>query len=106
MWAPGQTAAWPCADLWNLLPTNPKINRKKSDKLPSAEMLDRSSDSIMEWWQRAWSENEVVEKRFLIEAKALLPLFSESLDLENIFDGLQKRRLAIHADQKIAEWSV
>lgn len=99
-------AAWPCADLWNLLPTNPTINRKKSDKLPSAEMLDRSSDSIMEWWHRAWSENEVVEKRFLIEAKASLPLFSESLDLENIFDGLQKRRLAIHADQKIAEWSV
>ncbi len=99
-------AAWPCADLWNLLPANPTINRKKSDKLPSAEMLDRSSEPIMEWWDRAWTENEIMEKRFLIEAKASLPLFSESLDLESIFDGLQKKRLAIRADHQIAEWSV
>ena len=100
-------AAWPCSDLWNLLPTNPTINRKKRDKLPSAKMLDLSSERIMEWWDRAWwSGNEVVEKRFLIEAKASLPLFSESLDLESIFDGLQKRRLAIRVDHQIAEWSV
>ena len=99
-------AAWPCADLWNLLPTNPTINRKKSDMLPSAEMLDISSDRIVEWWNRAWFENEIVEKRFYIEAKASLPLFSESLDLENIFDGLQKKRLAIRADHQIDEWTV
>ena len=99
-------AAWPCADLWNLLPTNSTINRKKRDRLPSAEMLDISSDRIMEWWNRAWFENEIVEKRFYIEAKASLPLFSESLDLENIFDGLKKRRFAIRADHQIAEWTV
>ncbi len=98
-------AAWPCADLWNLLPTNPTINRKKRDFLPSAEILDRSSERILEWWDRAWSENEFVEKRFLMEAKASLPLFSEKIELDNIFDGLQKRRLAIRSDHQIAEWT-
>lgn len=99
-------AAWPCADLWNLLPSSPVINRRKSDKLPSAEMLDRSSDRILEWWNRAWTQNETVEKRFLMEAKASLPLFSKNIDHETIFDGLQKRRFAIRSDHQIAEWSL
>lgn len=99
-------AAWPCADLWNLLPSHPKCNSRKSDKLPSAEMLDRCSDRILEWWNRAWTRNEAVEKRFLMEAKASLPLFSENIDHETIFDGLQKRRFAIRSDHQIAEWSL
>jgi len=99
-------AAWPCADLWNLLPSHPKINRRKSDKLPSAEMLDRSSDRILEWWNRAWTQDKIVEKRFLMEAKASLPLFSEDIDHQTIFDGLQKRRFAIRSDHQIAEWSL
>ncbi len=99
-------AAWPCADLWNLLPSHPKFNSRKSDKLPSAEMLDRSSDRILEWWNRAWTQNETVEKRFLMEAKASLPLFSEDIDHQTIFDGLQKRRFAIRSDHQISEWSL
>lgn len=97
-------AAWPCADLWNLLPSHPKYNSRKSDKIPSAEMLDRSSDRILAWWSRAWTQNEIVEKRFLMEAKASLPLFSDDVDHQIIFDGLQKRRFAIRSDHQIAEW--
>ncbi len=99
-------AAWPCADLWNLLPAKPAINRQKRDKLPSAEMLDRSAERIMGWWEKAWSGDEIGKSRFLLEAKASLPIFSKNLDLENVFDGLQKRRFAIRADQQIDEWTI
>ena len=34
---PHQFAAWPCNDLWNLLPSAPAVNRSKGDRLPAAE---------------------------------------------------------------------
>ncbi len=42
-------AHWPNNDLWNLLPAHPKINSRKSDKLPSALLLDKARERIIEW---------------------------------------------------------
>ena len=41
---------WFNNDLWNLLPSDPKINGKKSDKIPSPELINKQSDLIIEYW--------------------------------------------------------
>src|SRR5215469_12390097 len=44
-------AAWPCSDLWNLLPTHRRVNRHlKRDRLPSTEALQRARDAMLTWW--------------------------------------------------------
>ena len=40
-------AAWPCGDLWNLLPTHRDVNQKqKREKLPSIELLRSAQDRV------------------------------------------------------------
>lgn len=41
---------WHNNDLWNLLPTDPKVNNKKRDKIPSPELIKSSQNSIIEYW--------------------------------------------------------
>jgi SAM-dependent methyltransferase len=39
-------SAWPCDDLWNLLPSLRSVNqRQKTDRLPSAERLDKAKEN-------------------------------------------------------------
>ncbi|WP_085297406.1 class I SAM-dependent methyltransferase [Cognaticolwellia mytili] len=47
-------ARWPNNDLWNLLPTDCKINNQKSDRLPTEHKLIESKARIQHWWQEAW----------------------------------------------------
>lgn len=37
-------------DLWNLLPTLNSINSKKSDKVPTPDLIEKQSDRIIEYW--------------------------------------------------------
>ena len=37
-------ARWPNNDLWNLLPTDSKINNQKSDRLPTEYKLKKAKD--------------------------------------------------------------
>lgn len=99
-------AARPCEDLWNLMPSSPAVNRHgKRDKLPAPDVLERSEDRIMSWWEQAWIANPGTLERFTAEAKASLPLPIGRQDLGAIFMGVQARRLAIRADQQVAEWA-
>ncbi len=41
---------WFNNDLWNLLPCDSKINGKKSDKIPSPELILKQSDIIISYW--------------------------------------------------------
>jgi len=66
-------AAWPCDDLWNLLPAHRKVNQtQKRDKLPGAELLRSAQDRIQEWWEKGYlnADNQVLPERFMTEAKA------------------------------------
>lgn len=45
-------AVWRNNDLWNLLPASSRINGQKSDKIPTPEVLHRSADRIMSYWER------------------------------------------------------
>ena len=48
-------SAWPCGDLWNLLPATPRVNQHlKRDRLPSASALAAARESMISWWEEAW----------------------------------------------------
>ncbi len=107
-------AAWPCDDLWNLLPTHGRVNRNKSDKLPSFRVLFDAEDRMTEWWRSAYSlsENPTIRKRFYIEARGTLVMDPVRLpapdvpefSLEQVFDALSFKRLSLKSDQGIEEW--
>lgn len=45
-------SAWGNNDWWNLLPTSPALNSRKSDALPTRHLLLRQRDLIADYWQR------------------------------------------------------
>lgn len=97
-------AAWPCGDLWNLLPADRRINQhQKRDKLPSAERLSAAQPRITAWWETAWLSEEPLRRRFEREVAAALPVQDPS-SLNEVFDGLAWRRLRLRQDQQIPEW--
>jgi hypothetical protein len=42
---------WRNNDLWNLLPTDSKVNNQKSDSIPSPELLKKKKDLIIYYWE-------------------------------------------------------
>jgi len=100
-------AHWPNNDLWNLMPANKQANQNKSDKIPSAQMMNTAKERIVEWWNEAYSPS-VYFDRFVTEAEASLPIV-RSLKVENrldrIFMGIQNQRIRLKTDQQIAEWN-
>lgn len=99
-------AAWPCDDLWNLLPSDPRINRHgKRDRLPAADAIEQSRERIVDWWQRAWLGHPGMAERFQVEARASLPIMDDADDVAGlVFAGLKARRFALRLDQQIPEW--
>lgn len=104
-------AAWPCGDLWNLLPAHRRVNQHdKRDRLPGDERLQTASEPIQGWWQRAYLEagGAVLARRFADEARASLPgLGGQSApvpELGEVFAALRVQRLRLHHDQQVPEW--
>lgn len=103
-------SAWPCGDLWNLLPANRTVNQRlKGDKLVTPSTLEHAKDRLLEWWYAAYLENEssYLRDRFLTEANAALPMkgASDSVEpVEAIFDGLLVRRSALKHDLQLPDW--
>ncbi len=100
-------AAWPCNDLWSLFPSHPSVNKKKGDRLPSAESLVDARDRILEWWQTAYGPHDSMWERFVDEALTALPgsaVSSGSPQPEDVFDGLMLQRVTLKRDQQLAEW--
>ena len=101
-------AAWPCNDLWNLLPARPTVNQQKSDRLPSAEALFQSRQRILDWWGTAYLARSGLDARFMDEATAALPrldISASHTDAEDIFAGLMMQRTVLKRDQQLREWS-
>jgi SAM-dependent methyltransferase len=98
-------SAWPCGDLWNLLPSARRINQhEKRDKLPSAAALSQAQEPIITWWREAWLGNPALSARFQAEARVALPL-QASISEEAVFAGMQWRRLRLAQDQMAPEWA-
>ena len=90
-------AAWPCNDLWNLLPSAPAVNRSKGDRLPAAEALERSRSCILDWWDLAYRRDLVLRNQFEDEARSALPAavfgMEKRLAPEAVFEGLMVQQM-------------
>ncbi len=99
-------ARWPNNDLWNLLPTDSKINNQKSDRLPTEHKLKSSKDRIQHWWQEAWLDNtHDSQQRFFAEANIALPGLDSSNDsVDDLFEALVMQRGRLKEMQQLREW--
>ena len=102
-------SAWPCGDLWNLMPAHRQVNqRQKRDRLPGADLIRAAADPIQAWWGRAYLDGSVLQRRFADEARASLPGLGEAKPaspLADVFAALQIQRLRLRHDQQVPEWA-
>jgi hypothetical protein len=99
-------AAWPCSDLWNLLPAHRLVNQRlKRDRLPSASTLFRGESRITGWWQQAYLRRTgtPLPAQFVQEAQASLPGFSTG-DSGDVFSAVCLQRIRLLHDQQVPEW--
>lgn len=101
--------AWPCSDLWNLMPASRKVNQhKKREKIPAASALSAARERIEEWWSDAYCKapNLTLNEQFKLQARASLPIVSgDRCDFDQIFMGLMIQRMRLKNDQQVAEWA-
>jgi hypothetical protein len=62
-------SVWKNNDLWNLLPSDSRINNQKRDKIPTPEIIDRQKNLILEYWGIIF---ESQSKRFQKEIQVAL----------------------------------
>ena len=103
-------SAWPCGDLWNLVPADRQVNQHgKRDRLPSADALRAAADPIGAWWSAAYLRNDdvVLPDRFATEASASLPgLTPQTAFLsDNVWAAMALQRMRLRQDQGVPEWS-
>jgi hypothetical protein len=97
-------SAWPCGDLWNLLPASPRVNQHlMRDRLPSASALAGARESIIGWWADAWLSDPALQTRFQRETAAALPV-NATASTEDVFAALEWRRVRLRQDQQVQEW--
>ena len=101
-------SAWPCSDLWNLMPANRSVNQKeKRANLPSASLMLAARDRIMSWWEAAYGSSDApIRERFALEAASSLPgVLPSSPDLDSCFEGAFAQRTKLRYDQQVPEWA-
>jgi len=98
---------WPNNDLWNLLPSDTKVNNHKRDRLPSEQKLIHAKERMHDWWQMAWisTDNHSQKKRFFAEANIALPgLSSGNTSLNDLFEAILLQRSRLKEMQQLNEW--
>ncbi|CAM3738393.1 HNH endonuclease domain-containing protein [Aquirufa aurantiipilula] len=50
---------WKNNDLWNLLPSDAKINKQKRDKIPSPELIEKQRNMILDYWEIIRKNQEI-----------------------------------------------
>jgi hypothetical protein len=105
-------SAWPCGDLWNLLPAHRAVNQRlKRDRLPSALALERAGERILGWWRTAYlaSGDPLLPAQFGHEARASLPGLradaADASDPERVFAAVGLQRMRLRHDQQVPEWT-
>ncbi|KXO12835.1 hypothetical protein AKG98_4031 [Moritella sp. JT01] len=96
---------WPNNDLWNLLPSDCKVNGQKSDSLPTAKKLKDAKLRITDWWQQAWTNDNTQSTRFFAEANIALPgLTTNNTSIDDLFEALELQRGRLKEMQQLREW--
>ena len=106
-------SAWPCDDLWNLLPSSRSVNQhQKRDRLPTKICLLSSQDRILEWWDKAYirQDSSLIRRQFADEADASLRVDAQSADdldhLEQVFHSVLIQQLHLKSNQQVPEWEI
>lgn len=94
-------ARWQSNDLWNLLPVTEKANVAKSDRLPSAALMETARNDILAWREVLEAEGEIATQ-FRDEVQASLPLVSQNTSLANLFDSVLLQRQRLKANQHLS----
>ncbi len=100
-------SAWPCGDLWNLVPSDREVNQRgKRDRLPSAETMQASADAMKSWWTEAYfgAVNPFLTARFQSEALASLPGLSV-VDVDEVHAAVGLQRVRLRRNQGVPEWT-
>ena len=101
-------SAWPCEDLWNLMPSHRQTNqRDKRERLPGLGLLRASQDRIVEWWNDSYlsAKNTLLPERFVTEARATLPtLGSAKVSPEDVFAAITLQQARLRHDQQVPVW--
>ena len=97
-------ALWGNNDLWNLVPTDPKTNGKKSDRLPSSELLQISRPYLLQNWEYLRSE---LTDPFDQQAYHLLgqPLKSHGAWKEDLFSALRQAVEMTAIQRGVERWA-
>lgn len=104
-------SAWPCGDLWNLMPAHPTVNRHlKRDRMPSRSTLGAAAERIHAWWNEAYLRGApVIRGRFMDEASSSLPALPQGepeFGLPLVFSAMELQGLRLRRDQRVPEWDV
>ena len=98
-------AYWPNNERWNLLPTTPKENLTKSDRLPTFKRLYDSRERILDWWQLAWGNDPQYQQRFFTEAVLSLPNLTATCDgFEEVFEAMGLQVKGVKNRLLVSEW--
>ncbi|MBD1999320.1 methyltransferase domain-containing protein [Leptolyngbya sp. FACHB-541] len=104
-------SAWACDDLWNLMPSDRRVNQhQKRDRLPGAEVLRSAEERVQFWWDAAYLQavNPLIPVRFTHEARASLPGLFDVADpfaLDDLFTGIMMQQVRLKYDQQVPEWT-
>ena len=104
-------SAWPCGDLWNLMPAHRLVNQhKKRDRLPADGLLRAAAGPIQGWWRRAYLDGagSLLPQRFVDEAAASLPGLADPALAgmpDEVFAALRVQRMRLRHDQQVPEWA-
>jgi hypothetical protein len=97
-------ALWGNNDLWNLVPTDPKTNGNKSDKLPTSELLQSRRSHLFENWEYLRSD---LPSPFDQQAYHLLghPLTSCGSWKEDLFSALRQAVEITAIQRGVERWA-
>ena len=96
---------WQNNDLWNMLPSSKKANGRKSDKLPTLELLDKSKEKIISWWIDAYIDNPIYRNEYFQQIECGLPIGLEKNNTDEVYIGLKNQRVRIKQILQLEDWN-
>lgn len=95
---------WKNNDMWNLLPSDPLVNGKKRDKIPSPNLIERQKDLILDYWQLIYDHQpSLFQKEIQV---ALLGNNSFSSWKEIGIEQLQSSSTYLIENRGFEEWTI
>ncbi len=98
-------ARWPNNDLWNLMPARRQVNNQKRDRIATTKRYNESRETILDWWQTAWSQTPHERSRFYTEASFSLPgIEANCSNKEDVFEALKLQSQRVAELQALRFW--